>query len=295
VAKAFDATMKQLLDEFGSDWAGWIAPRIGLPANVGVDPLDVDLSTVQFAADKVFRLLPPAEGLLHLEPQSSWDGDLADRMHIYSALLYDRYKVPVYSVALLLRKDANAANLTGRLSRVHTDGREYLRFEYDVIRIWELPCEPLMAGSSGTLPLALLTDEANGRLPELVARLDNRLRAEKATEKERKLLLTSSYILLGLRYNNDVIRNAFLGVQGMKESTTYQAILKEGREEGRKLALNESLIIARRDTLLAVLRDKFPEVPAALKARIESFDDADSLLKAVLRAMHIERIEDLNL
>jgi predicted transposase YdaD len=299
VAKAFDATMKQLLDEFGSDWAGWIAPRIGLPAGVEVDPLDVDLSTVQYSADKVFRLRPPAEGLLHLEPQSSWDGELADRMNVYSTLLYHRYKVPVYSVALLLRWEANAASLTGTLSRFHADGKEYLRFVYDVMRVWELPCEPLLAGGPGIAPLALLTDEAKGRLPELVTRLDNRLREEKATEKERKLLLTSSFILLGLRYTDDIILESFLGVQGMKESTTFQWIMEEGRKEGRQegeqIGITKGLVIARRDTLLAILRDRFPELSAETKARIEAIDDPDMLQRVILKALHVERIEDLSL
>jgi len=299
VAKAFDATLKQLLDAFAGDWVSWLAPRIGLPADVGVDPLDVDLSTVQFAADKVFRLLPPANGLLHLEPQSSWDGELADRMHVYSTLLYDRYKVPIHSVALLLRRDANTPKLTGTLTRSHDDGRRYLQFEYDVIRVWELPCEPLLASGPGAAPLALLTDDAKGQLRKIVSGIDTRMRAENASEKTRKLVLTSSFILLGLRYNDNEICDAFLGVQGMKESTTYQMILEEGRvegfENGRQEGRQEGRLAARRETLIAVLEERFPELPAELRARIEQVQDVSELLSAVRRAARIARIEELEL
>jgi predicted transposase YdaD len=287
MAKAFDATLKQLLDTFAADWLTWLGPRIGLPADVAVDPLDVDLSTVQYAADKVFRLLPPANGLLHIEPQSSWDGDLADRIHVYSTLLYERYKVPIYSVLLLLRKDANSPNLTGILTRAYDDGHCYLRFEYGVIRVWELPCEPLLESGPGTAPLALLTDEAEGQLRKIVTLIDQRMRSEKASQKTRKLVLTSGFILLGLRYNEDEIRDAFLGVQGMKESTTYQAILREGREEER--------LAARRETLLAVLEERFPEVPSDVRTRIEKFQDLAELQAAIRRAVRMTQIEDLGI
>jgi hypothetical protein len=276
--------------------------------------LDVDLSTVQFAADKVFRLLPPAEGLLHLEPQASWDGELADRMHVYNTLLEHRYKVPVYSVALLLRREANSPRLDGTLTKLHADGKEYLRFVYDVVRVWELPCEPLMAGGPGAVPLALLTDEATGRLPELVARMDRQMREAGEPEGRRKLILASSFILLGLRYNDDAIRDAFLGVQGMQESTTFQWIMEqgrkeghqagrqegrqegrlEGRQEGQQVGLNEGLVLARKDTLLAILRDRFPGSANPWKSAIDACSDPARLHDAILKAIHIGRIEDLD-
>ena len=51
MAKPFDATLKQLLDLFAVDWIDWLAPTLGLPAHVEVEPIDVELSTVQFSAD----------------------------------------------------------------------------------------------------------------------------------------------------------------------------------------------------------------------------------------------------
>jgi predicted transposase YdaD len=81
----------------------------------------------------------------------------------------------------------------------------------------------------------------------------------------------------------------------MKESTTYQAILEEGREEGRKDGVREGLLTGRRDTLLAILRDRFPDVSDAVKARIECMDDPEGLQSTILRALHVDRIEDLTL
>src|SRR5579871_2005353 len=101
MAGPFDATLKQLVDAFAADWVGWLAPMVGLSASTAVEPLDPDLSTVQPAADKVFRLRAPAEGLLHIEPQSSWDGGLVGRLLLYNVLLEHRYGGPVYTFVLL--------------------------------------------------------------------------------------------------------------------------------------------------------------------------------------------------
>ncbi|MFO0935345.1 MAG: hypothetical protein U0798_02380 [Gemmataceae bacterium] len=295
--------MKHLLDEFAVDWIAWLAPRLGLPSSTSADPLNVDLSTIQLAADKVFRLNSPVEGLLHIEPQTSWDNRLDERMMLYNGLLHERYGGPVYSVALLLRREANVSTLTGVLSRKYPSGREYLRFEYSIIRVWELPAEPLLSGPWGSLPLALLTDEAKDRLSEFVGRMDERLRSEQTSDSLRRTVLTSGYILLGLRYNEEVIRKAFEGATGMKESTTYQAILREGRQEGRQEGrlegrnegLNDGQLQGFRESLLNVLNERFGNCPVEIERRIRESVDLTRLQKAIRQAVRIQSPADLQL
>jgi predicted transposase YdaD len=50
-----------------------------------------------------------------------------------------------------------------------------------------------------------------------------------------------AYVLLGLRYSPALAAQLFQGVVSMKESSTYQAILEEGRAEGRVEGLAEGL------------------------------------------------------
>lgn len=283
MSKPFDVTLKQLLADFAADWVGWLAPRVGLPADVGVEPLDVDLSTVQLSADKVFRLLPPAEGLLHIEPQAGWDRDLAERLHLYNAILHDRHGGPVCSVALLLRREANRPTFTGTLTRTYPDGREYLRFSYEVVRVWELPAEPLMTGGLGTLPLALLTDEAGGRLGELVDRMDARMRAENVPDPTRVMVHTCGMLLLGLRYDDVTIHHAYLRARGMKESTSYQAILREGAAE------------ARQEDLLDILRERFGVVPPEVEQHVRATTDPTRLRAAIRQAVTMADLSDLQL
>jgi hypothetical protein len=292
MAGSFDVAMKQLLDACAADWVAWLAPLVGLPASVAVEPLDADLSTVQPTADKVFRLLPPATGLLHIEPQSSWDGGFHDRLLLYNVLLEARYGGPVHTVALLLRREANTTALTGTVLRHFADGREYHRFTYDVIRVWELAADDLMAGSLGTVPLALLTDDAAPRLPELVTRFADRVAREAPEIDGANLLLSCSYILLGLRYDKAVAEALFRGVQKMRESSTYQAILDEGRVEGQtreRLRALRSL----QENLIAMLGDRFGKLDPELEARIRASIEDDRLLAATRQVPRIASPADL--
>src|SRR5262249_21921114 len=157
--------------------------------SVVATPLDVDLSTVQPVADKVFQLQPPATGLLHLEAQSSWDGEFHNRLLLYNVLLHGRYGGPGHTIALLLRRGAVTSDLTGAVVRHDATGQEYLRFRYTTVRVWELAADTLMTGKLGATPLALLADDAESRLPALVDLFAKRVERESPTTADANLLL----------------------------------------------------------------------------------------------------------
>lgn len=286
MAGAFDATMKQLLDACAPDWVTWLAPLVGLPATVAVESLDAELSTVQPVADKVFRLQPPAEGLLHIEAQSSWDGGFSDRMLLYNVLLHERYGGPVHTIALLLRRDA-AGGVTGTVSRAGTDGREYLRFGYTAVRVWELPADQLLAGGLGTTPLALLTDDAAARMTAVAKRFTERAISESPTTADASLLLSCGYILTGLRYDKALAKSLFDGVQQMKESSTYQAIRSEGRDEGIALGVQRSL--------LKLLQKRFGTISPEVENRVRAVTDAARLDAALDQVVDIASPDELTL
>jgi predicted transposase YdaD len=54
-----------------------------------------------------------------------------------------------------------------------------------------------------------------------------------ATKSQAGMLWAATYVLMGLAYPDELIERLVEGVQGMKESVTYQKILREGRVEGR--------------------------------------------------------------
>lgn len=227
-AKPFDPTVKTLVETSPEDWP--------VLANLPTGPtevIDADIATVSGAGDKVLRVRAVPTYLLHLEFQSGHDSaDLPEDMHLRSALLRKRHRMPVRSVAVILRPEADSPTLTG-LWQVGFSGEEpYDRFRYRVIRVWQLPPDQLLEGGVGTLPLAPISAVTEAELPDIIHRMERRL-GSRPLRKFAEATWAATFILLGLRYSPDFGRILLRGVRSMKESTTYQAILEEGRDEGR--------------------------------------------------------------
>src|SRR5260370_13617143 len=83
----------------------------------------------------------------------------------------------------------------------------------------------------------------------------------------------TGYILLGLRYSPDLAARLFRGVVSMKESSTYQAILEEGRNEGR----SEGAVAEAKKLLRTFGEDKLGAPDARTAAAIERIDDLGRL------------------
>ena len=228
MSKPFDATLKDL----GEDSPEAFVREFDGPPQLPVSPLNVDLSTVTTAADLVFGLGDPLQEVIHIDCQAGPKADLPADLHAYNSLLYRRCQVPVHSIVLLLRPEARHRNLTGTLQYAARPGRGGTTFQYEVISLWERPVEHFLNGPLGIAPLAVLA-----RLPEdipleqglagVIQRLCERLQREAPAEKFGKLL-TSAYVLTGLRVPRQRAWTLFRGVQGMHESDTYLAILDEG-------------------------------------------------------------------
>ena len=116
MSKTFDAVLKQIVDRHEAAWGVLLCDRMGLAPGCGVELLDPDLSTISPQADKAFRLTGPATGIIHVEFQANWDGQLEGRLLVYNVLLEHRHGGPGTSVVFLLRREGNAANLTGTLN-----------------------------------------------------------------------------------------------------------------------------------------------------------------------------------
>ncbi len=297
MSKPFDSVMKDLLDNFSIDWVSWLAPVFELPPTLQVQPCDVDLSTVQITADKVFELCPPYSGFLHIEPQSSRDADLPVRLACYNLLIESKNYEPVYTVAVLLRREAQFPDLTGILRRQYGNQQQYLEFHYGIVRVWELDGNALLSGPIGATPLTLLTDTVAENLKHYVDALEQRYIEEQIPDAVQSFLLTSGFILSGLRYTKAEIRAAFKGVSAMKESVAYEAILEEGEERGeirgeiRGVKLGE--IKSRQEDILAVLEGRFGFLTAELVDAILAITESQRLKALVLQAATIDSLDQL--
>ena len=276
--KPFDATLKELIEGAAAAWPELLGPW----AFRRVEVVDADVSTVIAAADKVIRVSGDVhDWLLHVEAQSSHDFDLPERMFEYNTLLRRRHRLLVRSAVLLLRREANASNLTGVLQLQFPDeGVPYAVFRYRVVRLWELPAEKLLTGDVRTLPLAPLTDEAASALPSVIGRIEERLRRE-APPDEADKLRTAAFVLLGLRYSPQVAEQMFRGVTSMEESSTYQYIVSKG-------ALKEA-----KKFLMLQGQKRFGPPDAETSATIEAIPDVERLEQLGQRLLDVSSWQEL--
>jgi predicted transposase YdaD len=129
------------------------------------------------------------------------------------------------------------------------------------------------------VPLAPLTGVEQGALPELVQRMAARINAEPGPRAAK--LWTATYLLMGLCYSEDFVSQLLEGVAHMQESTTYQAILNEGRQEGliegRQEGLVEGRITGERQILIRLGAKRFGPPDGATLAAIEAIRSVERL------------------
>ena len=276
--KPFDASLKDMIEEHARAWAELVMPGPILDAAV----IDADASTVTAAADKVIRVRTmEGDCLLDLEAQSGHDAAKPGRMLLYSVVLEQRHHLPVRSVIVLLRREANSTSLTGVVELRHAPADPpYLTFHYTVVRLWQQPLAPLLAGPVGLLPLAPLTDEAEADLPGVVDHVVRRLRAETDRAEAAKMEV-ATFVLMGMRYEEDVLEQLYKGVPEMEESSGYQLIMKRGERQ--------SLI----RMLLRQGRKKFGEPDATTLAAVERLTDVDRLESLTDRILDVATWQEL--
>ncbi len=279
----FDATLKDIVREHAAEYG----PVFGLPKEGPVTPLNVDLSTLSAATDVALGYGEPLREVVDVNFQSGADAAVDWRLHLYNAALGHHFRVPVQSLLILLRPAADHPNVTGNLHYGRSATR--VQFNYKVIRLWQRPVKPFLRGGLGLLPLAPLCALPPGQpleqaIGDLVQVIDRRLKAETG-EAEAKRLLAGTFILAGLRVPQERAQAIFRGVAGMKESSTYQFILEEGRQEGE--------VRHAQRTLLRQGRQKFGPPVAADEAALLAITDLDRLDRMTDRILQAADWNDL--
>jgi predicted transposase YdaD len=170
--------------------------------------------------------------------------------------------------------------MTGLLQQKLPDGVIYHEFRYNVVRTWELPADEILAGGLATLPLAPLARVKESELSAVIHAMRGRLVRE-ATKNQAETLWTATYLLMGLKYSDELIDRLLEGVQNMEESVTYQKILKKGRAEEAKRILKRQG--ARR----------FGKPDAHIEAAIDAIADLDRLELLSDRVLEVTAWEEL--
>lgn len=284
MARPFDAALKELIGAYPRDWV----EQLGFRPAGEVRVVEAELSTVSAEADKLLLVEEPTPWLLHLELQSGADGSLDERMLRYNVLIRERHRLPVHSAVFLLRPQADAASNTGSVRYQTLEGLGRLDFRYQRIRVWQTPVEQVLQGGVGTLPLAPLCETGSLEVSEVIRRMDERLDRETQPAQAARLW-TSAYILMGLRFQPDVSAALLQGVVRMKESSTYQVILQEGRREGEQVG---SVAEARR-ILLMLGEERLGPAPAEVRQLVERESGVERLEELVRRIVSVSSWDQL--
>src|SRR5262249_4595835 len=149
---------------------------IGPPGTVSV--IDSEITTLTASADKVLRVDAPVPYLIDLEPQSSHETELPRKPWYRQVALDYKHKLPVLTVLILLRKEADSPGLTGSYERHLPDGSLADRYNYRVVRLWQEAPDPYLTGGVSLVPLAPLTDVAEADLQGLIDRMAGRINPE---------------------------------------------------------------------------------------------------------------------
>jgi predicted transposase YdaD len=304
--KPFDASLKDMVETHSADWA----PLLGARRLKSVRVIDADVSTVSAAADKALLVQDDAgEYVLHPELQSSYDAGLPERVWWYNSVYHHRLTLAVASTAVLLRPEADGPAMTGKY-QVRVPGRPgpYLVFEYNVLRLWQVPVNELLTGGVGILPVAPLADDAAGQLPDVLRAIDRRLTAE-ATPDEAIKLRAATSVLLSLRHTPAEIGQLLKGMWPMWEQVLDDSsIIKEyvkrgikiGEDRGIKIGEDRGIKIGEdrttgrfREALLKLGQKKFGAPDTATRAAIEGIADSERLALLHERILEVENWRQL--
>jgi hypothetical protein len=214
---------------------------------------------------------------LDLNFQSGRETELPGRICLYNAALHHRLHVPIHSVVILLRPKADDPGINGRHAYTGQPRRGRMDFRYEVIRIWQRPARRLLRCGPGVLPLSVL-----GALPpgvavedgvaDVVARLCRRLKRTYDQEVANHVL-TSAFVLSGLRLSREKAVNVFRRVRALEDSTTYQYIIEQGEIKGV------------RRMLLELGTNRFGAPTKQVRAAIQELEDLSRLRRMGVRVL----------
>lgn len=291
MTKPFDATTKQIVD---TDPLAWVR-FLGFPG-ISAKLVDSDFSLMA-QADRLIEVTDP-KYILHLEMQASYDSEMAERTHFYHVAARRKFKLPVRSVVVLLRKEADGVAMSGHLSD------DSFTFRFDVLRVWQIVPDRLLSGPISLLPLAAISQVTEQTVPGIIRIMRDRTEFEGAAI-DTQAIWSATLILLGLNYPAEFAQALLAGVTNMKESSTYQSILAEGIERGleRGIALGEKRGIARgeehgktegeRQLLILVGAKRFGEPDAEIRQALAAITSAQHLEALASRLLEAKSWREL--
>lgn len=222
----FDSICKFLVENFASDFATWL---LGEPITLTkLSPSELSLEPIR--ADALI-LLHSEEVVLHLEFQTQPKAEIPFRMIDYRLRVYRRFPQKRMRQVVIYLQQTNS-----ELVQQTTFTLEDTFHRFQVIRLWEQQTDNFFQ-SPGLLPFAVLSQSDNRT--ETLRQVAQQI-SQINDQRTQSNIAASAFILAGLVLNKDTIQQ-LLRRDLMEESVTYQALMNEGRAEGRALGIEEGV------------------------------------------------------
>ncbi len=225
----YDLTMKRLTSEFAEDYVRFALGKTpSYTEALEVEEVDKELPSLMREVDFAAKVtVDDRQAVLLLEFQTTWASNVPERMSGYTWRLFERYKLGVYPVVVVLRP-------RGRLQDewvMKALDREIARFRFQVIPIWEVDGGGIVEqGQVGLYPLLPLM-RWEGKGDREVLEESERLVVEGIEEGDRRAdAYVALKVLSGIRYPLGLIDGIMRRRDIMLESPVYREILEEGED-----------------------------------------------------------------
>jgi predicted transposase YdaD len=286
--KPWDNGTKRLLDEATQDFFDWL-----LQGAFFTGQRSQEFESRQFDADIMHEMLFQGEKMqCNIEFQSGPDPNMELRLLEYCVLAYRRYSCPVYTIVVYLKKGGKVAESPFVIAM--PDGEEVLRFNFRVIKVYEIPYEEMLArGLLGILPLVPLA--LDGARREVVEEVIRRLMQSGEPVRKELLALTRLFASLAFKSQEDQewLKRRFAMLKDiLRDTPAFQQILEEGREEGSALERQRRLQ-SFRPKVLDLVRVRYSELVALAQEKFALIQDVEVLEDLFLKIAIAGSVEDV--
>jgi hypothetical protein len=318
-AADMDGGWKQVIEDYLEDFFRFFFPTVH--AEIDFDQpcehLDKELAKIMLdaavgdrEADQLIQVHWRDGGdelvLVHVEVQAQDAADFAERMYVYNTRIWERYRRPVVSLALLI--DGDPRFRPDRYVREKSVCR--LELTFLAVKLLDYKTEAELLADPSPFAIASLVQlrklQAGGDVYQRYAfklALARQLYQRGYNRDDvLKLFRFMDYVLrlteaLSIRFDTDLAQleeNLHMPYVTSIERHALQRGREEGRQEGREEGIREGMVQGAADLLRQALEVRFGEVPAALLEKIRQCRDVDvlrTLLKQVLTAGSLDELQ----
>lgn len=299
MTKPWDETMKKLIDASPQQFLDWIAKGATF---LHFEPTEVFKPKEEeepLRADRYLAVeLNGQQGIVHVEIQSGPDARMDERLLAYNFgfTQNDPLHRTVHSCVIYLRPVSNPPQPP--LVRIFITGREIMRFDYDSIELAEMEAEELLnLGLPGILPLLPLTK--GGSEHERVLTMFDRLQQTTRTDL---IVVGATFASLAYGQDNraeqDWLRKVIQDMQDIIQQTPlYQFWTREALEEGLKAGKAEGLLEGKlagmRQTLVSIVRARFPRLAGLARTQAAQINDPDVLDDLIIQISTASKAQEV--